>query len=373
MPKPLSLTTTAARVARAAIAADAVAGHDAPELLRRAMASLGRAVPFDAAGFCPVDPDTMLWTGGVVMGLPVETIPQFFEAELLAGDPLAFRDMVRAGRTAGTLAGATGGRPERSLRHRRMYQPNGIDAELRVAFTANGVCWGTACLLRSRGAADFSPREVAWIADVARDIGDGLRAAFAWRREEAAVRPVAQHAGVVVVDDELRTLSITDEAALWLEELRAGDPSSHRDLPSVVHSVVARARHTAAGAAGPRPRARLRTAAGRWVVVHASALSGDQRAWAIMLEPARPTEMLTLLAAGHDLTPREQEVLGLLLRGLPDRAVAEELVVSAHTAREHAGRVLQKFSVRSRGELQALLFDAHYDPWSETVTPSSPE
>ena len=420
MPRARSRFTLGWRVpkpshpARAQIAAEAVAGHDARELLRRVVPAFARALPFDAAGFCPTDPDTLLWTGGLVTGLPAESVPEFFESELLAGDPLNFRDMLARGRVAGTLAEATGGVLERSPRYRRMYAPRGIGAELRLAFTVDGRCWGTACLLRER--AEFTREEVAFAAAAARDVAGGLRAAAARCgaaagpdapgaaargatanpdapgaavRAAATANPGAPGAaargatanpdapgaaardaapGVLVVDDHLRVLSYTDPAACWLQELRVEDPTAESGLPSVIYSVVGRARRAAAGEPGPPPRARLRTAAGRWVTVDATALSGDQRAWAVTLAPTRPSEALRLMAEGHDLTPREQQVLGLLLRGRPDRAIAAELVVSLHTAREHARRVLQKFGARSRGELQALLFEQHYDPWSERLS-----
>jgi len=368
MPRARSRFTLGWRVpkpshpARAQIAAEAVAGHDARELLRRVVPAFARALPFDAAGFCPTDPDTLLWTGGLVTGLPAESVPEFFESELLAGDPLNFRDMLARGRVAGTLAEATGGVLERSPRYRRMYAPRGIGAELRLAFTVDGRCWGTACLLRER--AEFTREEVAFAAAAARDVAGGLRAAAV--RGAATAGPDAP--GVLVVDDHLRVVSYTDPAACWLQELRVEDPTAESGLPSVIYSVVGRARRAAAGEPGPPPRARLRTAAGRWVTVDATALSGDQRAWAVTLAPTRPSEALRLMAEGHDLTPREQQVLGLLLRGRPDRAIAAELVVSLHTAREHARRVLQKFGARSRGELQALLFEQHYDPWSERLS-----
>jgi hypothetical protein len=61
----------------------------------------------------------------------------------------------------------------------------------------------------------------------------------------------------------------------------------------------------------------------------------------------------------------------MLMRGAPDKVVAARLGVSPHTAREHAGRILRKFGVRTRGELQAALFGAHYDPWLAASRPGT--
>ncbi|MBI5103546.1 MAG: helix-turn-helix transcriptional regulator [Solirubrobacterales bacterium] len=55
-----------------------------------------------------------------------------------------------------------------------------------------------------------------------------------------------------------------------------------------------------------------------------------------------------------------------LLRGTPDKEIARRLVVSDHTAREHAKRVLQKLGVRTRTELAGQVFAEHCEPWWAT-------
>jgi signal transduction histidine kinase/DNA-binding NarL/FixJ family response regulator len=51
------------------------------------------------------------------------------------------------------------------------------------------------------------------------------------------------------------------------------------------------------------------------------------------------------------LTDREREVRGLMEQGVPDRLIAERLVLSVKTVEKHAGAVLRKTGARNRTEL----------------------
>ena len=58
--------------------------------------------------------------------------------------------------------------------------------------------------------------------------------------------------------------------------------------------------------------------------------------------------------AGPALTERERQVRGLMEQGLPDKLIAEQLVLSIKTVEKHAGAVLRKTGARNRTELAAL-------------------
>ena len=56
-------------------------------------------------------------------------------------------------------------------------------------------------------------------------------------------------------------------------------------------------------------------------------------------------------AAYEGLTPREREVLGLIVEGLPNKQIAERLYVSITTVQTHRAHVMEKLNLHSQAEL----------------------
>ncbi len=57
---------------------------------------------------------------------------------------------------------------------------------------------------------------------------------------------------------------------------------------------------------------------------------------------------------GHDLTPREREVLALMVEGMSNVEIAEQLTIGRATVKTHVSNILSKLEVSSRVEAVAL-------------------
>jgi NarL family two-component system response regulator LiaR len=57
---------------------------------------------------------------------------------------------------------------------------------------------------------------------------------------------------------------------------------------------------------------------------------------------------------GHDLTDREREVLALMIVGLNNREIGEQLYISSSTVKNHVSNILSKLDTTSRTQAAAL-------------------
>lgn len=72
----------------------------------------------------------------------------------------------------------------------------------------------------------------------------------------------------------------------------------------------------------------------------------------------------------QSLTPRERQVMMLMGHGLTRREIADELVVSPHTARTHVQNVLLKLGVHSQVAVGAVARRAAQAGWLEPEPPT---
>jgi DNA-binding CsgD family transcriptional regulator len=99
------------------------------------------------------------------------------------------------------------------------------------------------------------------------------------------------------------------------------------------------------------------------MVLHGAALvANGARRIAVIIEPAQPARVASLLMAAYGLTEREQEITQLVLQGNSTAEIAKQLVVSVHTVQQHLKSIFDKTGVRSRRELVGKVFFSHYEP-----------
>jgi hypothetical protein len=201
----------------------------------RAIGDLRAALTFDAAWWWTIDPATSLFTSGVFKPLPSDhaVCGGLHSNEFGDADYNKFRVLARRASKVGVLSAATGGRLERSDRYQHMLAPLNYEHELRLALSDYSALWGGVALLREPGAPDFTTAEARQVAALGQILTEGLRIGIALGAISVDSPP--QGPGVLIVDDDLKILTMTSNAERWLAELTDGCPG----LPDAVRSVVA--------------------------------------------------------------------------------------------------------------------------------------
>lgn len=84
-------------------------------------------------------------------------------------------------------------------------------------------------------------------------------------------------------------------------------------------------------------------------------LSAIDKAMSASPPPAPSSDPSASAASTRLLSPREQEVMALMMKGMHNRGIAEALQISPRTVEVHKARVLEKHGVRSVLDLVRLL------------------
>jgi hypothetical protein len=241
-----------------------------PDALRAAVIPrLRKAVPVDAVWWATVDPATLLYTHAYRAELPTDSGPYFVENEFLRDDVNKWTELAHDRSGVRTLATATDGRLERSARYRDIFEPLGLADELRAVFRARGAVWGFMCLHREKGAV-FSPQEQEFIHRIAPHLAEGVRLGLLVQC--AARDDLVESPGLILLALDNSVIGRNPAADEWLEELGWQEAG---EIPIEIHSLAARLRR--ADATTKLSPLRVRTKSGRWIILQASWVSGDDR------------------------------------------------------------------------------------------------
>jgi DNA-binding CsgD family transcriptional regulator len=342
------------------------AGLDSRTFRVDAVRRLQKLIPIDASFFATADPATLLFTSTVVDDVLARSTPQFIENEFLKDDSVKFASLTRGRSPVDSLGVATKGDLDLSPRYREILAPMDLGDELRAALVVGSKCWGFVCLHRERSSPNFTPAEAAILAKLTPHLATGIRTALLLGDGRAPPLP-PEGPGLVLLADDLSLAAITPAAEGWIAEVAEGDWPGSLELPEAVYTVAARLLARERGGQTPpdlMPRTRLRTASGRWLVLHASRLRTAEAEGriAVIFEEARPSEIAPLIVDAYGLTKREGEITKLVLRGLSTAEVSEELHITPNTVRDHFKAIFDKVGVRSRRELVGQVFAQHYQP-----------
>ena len=334
------------------------------EFFDEAAARLKRAVPFDGACWHTLDPGSNLITQHRLQDLP-DRFPVLAENEYAVEDVNKFADLARASRKAATLAEATHGHPEQSPRFRNLLSRAGLGPELRSAFVADHAAWGALILVRRAGQPEFQASEVDLLASAsalfARAVRRGLVA------EACASPPMLSDApGVIELDAAGDLIRCSTSAPPLLAELSGSTPEAGVGSASI-HAIASATRSASGSAAqsmhAPLPSTAVKTPSGSWLVLHGGLLGDTRRGEvAVFIQRAHPTLVAPLLLRAYGLTPREQQVTQLILRGATTVQAAHQLAISPHTVTDYLKSIFEKTGARTRGELSATLFFGEHLP-----------
>ena len=337
------------------------AGLTAQQLFDAVTPIVDRVIRSDGYFMGATDPETTLCIGfGAHRDLPVETCQPTWDHEFLVPDFMKYVDIASSGRYVADMHEETGGNPMRSARWREIQAPLGFRSEVRAAFTLGGSIWGVAQFNRLGDVARFSDAEKVWLAQVSPLMAQGLRRAMITHDVSA---PAPRAPGVMLLDADARVVSANAEAAAWLGEVDTATSGYYADgavpLPFETQAYASRVRATPPGETPPPTR--LRTRDGVWLLLQGSLLEGTDNL-ALVVQPAKASDVAPLIVEAYELTDREVDVTKLIARGLGTAEIASTLFLSPHTVRDHVKSVFEKTGVSSRGELTAKVFAEHYAP-----------
>ena len=342
------------------------AGLDSRTFRVESVRRLQKAIPVDASFFATADPATLLFTGAVLDDVLASATAQFLENEFMQEDAVKFARLVRGRSPVDSLGAATRGELVLSPRYQEILAPMDLGDELRAALVVGSKCWGFMCLHRERSNPNFTPAEAAFLAKLTPHLAEGLRTALLIGEAQGTSSP-PDGPGLLLLGDDLSLAAATPVAEVWLEEVAKSDWPSSSELPGAVYAVATRLLALEHGGYMPpdlMPRTRLRTASGRWLVLHASRLrtADTEGQIAVIFEEARPSEIAPLIVDAYGLTKREGEITRLVLRGLSTSEVSGELHITPNTVRDHFKAIFDKVGVRSRRELVGQVFTQQYQP-----------
>ena len=241
---------------------------------------------------------------------------------------------------------------EESPVYQRAYRVHGIRHVVEVPVMNAGRILGNLHFATSNPEHDFGPTEIREAEALGAVLGatiDGIESREQAERERDQARTALGLAGtaVIVTDPTTGDLKPNDAARDLLDGVVDVDECLHRLL----------ARPATHGAFSRRVEVELATGDDGVLHAHSSPMGHGSAGLITVLELQRQRAGISSSAVAT-LTPREAQVAALVVDGLADREIAEQLFLSHHTVSQHVNRIYRKLGVDSRVKLTRLLLGA---------------
>ncbi|HUG13434.1 MAG TPA: LuxR C-terminal-related transcriptional regulator [Thermomicrobiales bacterium] len=340
---------------------------------RQFLTTIDTIVPSDGQRLFGVDPASLLFNRLIAASASDDTVRSGYLRDVyLHGGPLAPLD-VPAVMRARLPAVAFAPRPELSVgipakllqligpdAYRRAYAELGSPrgGVLRAGF-ASGSRWVAAMdLYRRDRRRPFQPSDVTFLRAVAPIIGQSIDTAL--QRERACNRTSSDHPdipGVIILGDDLRVRFSSPAGEHWHARIAEFERGCRDPLPTAISSAVARLRHDSGSSV---TGAVLMSTQDTLLRIEATP-GGEDGSVVVIVTPQRPPPVPDI-PANWPLSPREREIVRLLVQGAGNREIANRLFVSENTVETHLRHIFDKLNVANRSRLIARFFQTIYWP-----------
>jgi DNA-binding CsgD family transcriptional regulator len=346
----IRLTTRAERAAFSSVKRACYAGLDSLTLRQEVGRRAAAIIPSESYALMTTDPETGLFTHGWGERLS-ESFVHSYVTSVYPHEVDEFIDLARSGFTVST---------ENSDPFQDVLRSDGLEHALHAVLCVESGIYGSWCLFRESASHSFGEPETRFMRAIAPHVARGMRAAAltAAATSHTASTQVSTP-GVVVLDARSRIVLRSGSAREQLADL-ADVGMLTETVPYALISLRARlgaAQPDSVGPLGAQLRAQGRS--GRWYTLRASPAEPDpagESATVVVIEPAAPRVTAPILSHMYGLTPREREVLVLVIRGESTKRIASQLSLSVYTVQDHLDHACEKVGVRGRKALLAKLF-----------------
>ena len=305
--------------------------------------AIGGRVQFDGHVFLLTDPVTCVGASPLasIPGLPFDRLPELIKARYLTRQSRwTTLDGVSA---LSAAAPTTDADPWRRI----VRELGGVDVATLV-FADQFGCWGFLDIWRLSGP-PFSAPELGLLRELAPIVTRGIRRALADTFTPSPIWVAHRQPIVLLLDDGLRVHEQTTLTDSWLRILNPTD-SDVAPIPAHAYNVAAQLLAREHRVDGNEASARTHLASGFWVSLRAARA---QSRIVVTIETATSGERVDILARANGLSPRETEVLTLLVSGADSKSIAAELFLSEHTVHDHVRSILTRTGSRTRQLLLA--------------------